>query len=83
MEVQVIATDRGHVSRILGSRGATAVVGTAPPRWPEPSRCSLSGLLQETLNPLLVQSKAIDRWNGILPQFSGSGTVPFVNLTPS
>jgi len=32
--------------------------------------------------PLLVQSKAIDRWNGILPQFSGSGTVPFVNLTP-
>jgi regulator of protease activity HflC (stomatin/prohibitin superfamily) len=40
-------------------------------------------LLQETLNPLLVQSKAIDRWNGILPQFSGSGTVPFVNLTPA
>jgi regulator of protease activity HflC (stomatin/prohibitin superfamily) len=39
-------------------------------------------LLQETLNPLLVQSKAIDRWNGILPQFSGSGAVPFVNLTP-
>ncbi len=39
-------------------------------------------LLQETLNPLLVQSKAIDRWNGVLPQFSGSGTVPFVNLTP-
>src|SRR5437762_4107742 len=39
-------------------------------------------LLQETLNPLLVQSKAIDRWNGILPQFSGSGTVPFVNLNP-
>ena len=39
-------------------------------------------LLQETLNPLLVQSKAIDRWNGILPQFSGGGTVPFVNLNP-
>ncbi len=38
-------------------------------------------LLQETLNPLLVQSKAIDRWNGILPQFAG-GAVPFVNLTP-
>jgi regulator of protease activity HflC (stomatin/prohibitin superfamily) len=30
-------------------------------------------LLQETLNPLLVQSKAIDRWNGILPRpISGS-----------
>jgi regulator of protease activity HflC (stomatin/prohibitin superfamily) len=40
-------------------------------------------LLQETLNSLLIQSKAIDRWNGILPQFSGSGTVPFLNLTPA
>ena len=39
-------------------------------------------LLQETLNPLLVQSKAIDRWNGILPQFSGGGVVPFLNITP-
>src|SRR5262245_35059374 len=39
-------------------------------------------LLQETLTPLLVQAKAIDRWNGILPQFSGGGAVPFVNLTP-
>jgi len=39
-------------------------------------------LLQEALTPLLIQSKAIDRWNGILPQFSGSGTVPFLNLTP-
>ena len=39
-------------------------------------------LLQETLTPLLVQSKAIDRWNGTLPQFSGGGAVPFVNLNP-
>ena len=39
-------------------------------------------LLQETLTPLLVQQKALDRWNGILPQFSGGGAVPFVNLTP-
>ncbi len=39
-------------------------------------------MLQETLTPLLVQSKALDRWNGVLPQFSGGGAVPFVNLTP-
>ena len=39
-------------------------------------------LLQETLNPLLVQSKALDRWNGTLPQFTGGGAVPFINVNP-
>ena len=37
-------------------------------------------LLQEALTPLLIQSKAIDRWNGTLPQFTGGGPVPFLNL---
>jgi len=37
-------------------------------------------LLQETLTPMLVQTKAIERWNGILPQFSGGGVVPMLNL---
>ena len=36
-------------------------------------------LLQESLTALLIQGKAIDRWNGVLPQFAG-GAVPFVNL---
>ena len=37
-------------------------------------------LLQESLTPLLIQNKAIDRWNGMLPQFTGGGAVPFLNL---
>src|SRR5205809_4613523 len=37
-------------------------------------------LLQESLTPLLIQNKAIDRWNGSLPQFTGGGAVPFLNL---
>ena len=37
-------------------------------------------LLQEALTPLLIQNKAIERWNGTLPQFTGSGTIPFLNL---
>jgi len=37
-------------------------------------------LLQETLSPLLIQSKAIEKWNGALPQFSGGGAVPFVDV---
>jgi regulator of protease activity HflC (stomatin/prohibitin superfamily) len=37
-------------------------------------------LLQEALTPLLIQSKAIERWNGTLPQFTGSAPLPFLNL---
>src|SRR5437899_4364063 len=37
-------------------------------------------LLQESLTPLLIQNKAIDRWNGTLPQFTGGAAVPFLNL---
>ncbi len=37
-------------------------------------------LLQESLTPLLIQNKAIERWNGTLPQFTGGAAVPFLNL---
>ena len=36
-------------------------------------------LLQSTLSSNLVQSKAIDKWNGVLPQVSG-GNTPFIDL---
>jgi len=37
-------------------------------------------LLQESLTTLLIQNKAIDRWNGTLPQFTGGAPVPFLDL---
>ncbi|HLK10048.1 MAG TPA: SPFH domain-containing protein, partial [Candidatus Binatia bacterium] len=37
-------------------------------------------LLQESLTPLLIQNKAIERWNGILPQFTGGGAIPFLDV---
>jgi len=37
-------------------------------------------LLQEALTPLLIQNKAIERWDGTLPQFTGGGVVPFLDL---
>ncbi len=37
-------------------------------------------ILAESLTPELIQYKAIDAWNGQLPQVSGSGAVPFINL---
>lgn len=36
-------------------------------------------LLQATLSQGLIQSKAIDKWDGVLPQVSG-GNTPFINL---
>ena len=35
-----------------------------------------------TWQRLQNESKAIDKWNGALPQVSGTGTTPFINLTP-
>ena len=34
-----------------------------------------------SLNALLVQQYAIEKWNGELPQFNGSSALPFINLT--
>jgi regulator of protease activity HflC (stomatin/prohibitin superfamily) len=33
-----------------------------------------------SLNSLLVELYAIDKWNGQLPTYSGGGSVPFINL---
>lgn len=33
-----------------------------------------------SLNSLLVQQYAIEKWNGTLPTYNGGGTVPFINL---
>ena len=37
-------------------------------------------LLQQALTPLLIQNKAIERWDGTLPQFTGGGAIPFLSL---
>lgn len=33
-----------------------------------------------SLNELLVRQYAIEKWNGTLPTYSGSGSVPFINI---
>lgn len=38
-------------------------------------------LLRQTIDPLVLQKMAIEKWNGILPQYvGGSGEVPFINI---
>ena len=35
-------------------------------------------LLQSTLTPQIIQLKAVEKWNGVLPQVTGNGAIPFV-----
>jgi regulator of protease activity HflC (stomatin/prohibitin superfamily) len=39
--------------------------------------------LQQSLTPGVLESKAIEKWNGQMPQVSGPGGTPFINLNPA
>lgn len=39
-------------------------------------------ILAESITPELVQYRAIEKWTGELPRYSGGGSVPFINITP-
>jgi len=36
--------------------------------------------LSRSISPILVQYKSVEKWNGILPQVSGGGAVPLIDL---
>ncbi len=38
--------------------------------------------IEKSLSPALVQYKAIEKWDGKLPQFAGAGGTPFINIKP-
>ena len=38
-------------------------------------------LLQVNLTPALIQVKAIEKWDGVLPRINGGGATPFINIT--
>jgi len=62
---------KAEVAKAEGEAQATLVRAKA--------QAEANRLLQSTLSPSLIQSKAIDKWNGILPQVSG-GSTPFIDL---
>lgn len=37
-------------------------------------------LMQQSLTPLLIQRMAIEKWNGQLPNVTGDGSIPMINL---
>src|SRR6266576_2322276 len=64
--------DKAKVAEAEGDAQATLVKAKA--------QAEANKLLQESLTPLLIQNKAIDKWNGTLPQFTGGAAVRFLNL---
>jgi regulator of protease activity HflC (stomatin/prohibitin superfamily) len=62
---------KAEVAKAEGEAQATLVRARA--------QAEANKLLQSTLTPNLIQSKAIDKWNGTLPQVSG-GATPFIDL---
>lgn len=39
-------------------------------------------VLNASITPMLIQYEALQKWNGTLPQVTGSGGMPFVQLSP-
>jgi regulator of protease activity HflC (stomatin/prohibitin superfamily) len=73
-ELQKQATlAKAKVAQAEGDAEATLVKAKA--------QAEANKLLQVTLNPLLIQSKAIDKWDGSLPTYNGSGVLPFLSLS--
>jgi regulator of protease activity HflC (stomatin/prohibitin superfamily) len=62
---------KAEVAKAEGEAQATLVRAKA--------QAEANQLLQATLTSNLIQSKAIDKWNGTLPQVSG-GATPFIDL---
>lgn len=44
------------------------------------SQAKANLVLAQSITPVLVQYSAIEKWNGQLSQFSGSGAIPFINI---
>ena len=79
IELKVTAEQNAHAAKNLLAQKefeAQQAVATAK------GKAEAMSIESEALNknPQILQLRAIEKWNGILPQFSGSGTVPFVNV---
>jgi regulator of protease activity HflC (stomatin/prohibitin superfamily) len=69
---QVQADAAKSVAKATGDANALAI-------WAD-AQSNANRKIAESLTGNLVQYKALEKWNGILPTVSGSA-VPFINLT--
>lgn len=61
--------------------GAPDDLGHDPPVGREQeSQSESQRLQQQSLSDLYIQNKAIEKWDGKLPQFSGTSALPFIQV---
>lgn len=76
---QVAATAEGErQKRVAEAQGDAEATLTRATATAEGNR-----LVSESLTAQLIEYKALEVWNGILPTYTGGGAVPFLNLNPS
>lgn len=73
---QVVATAEGNAKSIVlkAQADADAVLIAAK------AQAEANRLQAESLNANLLQWNALNKWNGVLPQFTGNSTVPFIQI---
>ena len=76
---QKVATAKGEgdSKRALAEGEAKAILAKAE------AQAKANELIAESLakNPLVLQSIALDKWDGKLPQVTGGGALPFISVT--
>lgn len=70
--VQAQADAAKTVAKAEGDAKATLIMAQ--------TQAKSNQLLNDSLTDKLVQYRAIDKWNGTLPTFTGGGAVPFINV---
>jgi regulator of protease activity HflC (stomatin/prohibitin superfamily) len=46
------------------------------------SQSEANRILSQSITQELVQYRALDKWDGVLPRMTGNGVVPFINVDP-
>lgn len=46
------------------------------------SQAEANKILSSSITPELVQYRALDKWDGVLPRMTGNSAVPFINVDP-
>ena len=73
-----VASAKAEASKTVATAqgAADAILLTAQ------AQAKANQILNQSLTPELIQAKAIEKWNGEMPQVTGTGTTPFININP-
>ena len=78
IEAKQVAEQQSQQAKFVADKAvkdAEAIVNTAK------GQAEAQRLIQLTLTPELLQKIALDKWDGVLPTYMGSGPLPFLNIT--